>query len=604
MSAADFNLLDPGTCVAGRYRVETLLGEGAYAAVYRARDEKLDISVALKVLDPLRSADPVGRGRFEREYQILARMNHPHIARSYAVEHSGGLDVLVLEYVEGETLATRLARGRLEVEDARRFAVQLADAMQSCHAQGVLHRDLKPANIVLHPTRGAMILDFGVAWFSTAMNLTRTGAVVGSPQYMAPEIFSSSITDERADVYSLGVVLFEMLCGHPPEVGASVAELAMHGLKRRAPRVASVRPGVEAGLDEIVAKAIEPNARDRFATASELLEALQSNAVLRSSAQRAGLTCDTCKTPCIIDVPFCPGCGAPVSWNLEAGPYAVQVVGVEAPGTLADWLHTRHPTLLRRTVVGATSRLRHLPAPLAVGLSERSARQLAAEAEDVGADVEVVRAWGFVGAKLEASSATLPETLVALLFHLIVTLALVLTFAWLDTGWIVVSLAPLLGALLGVVAVQPYIRVPLLRLPRGESEVGGATWTEDLRARLGSLEQPKARALAATAIARASRMLSSPQSPAPDAQEALLDAVDAAARADVHLRLLMARPRSRLAAELVVAQRQVEAGNTGARELVRALEQEKEALLEASIAHDLETRRALAACTEISAALA
>ncbi len=598
-----FNLLPSGARVAERYRVVSLLGEGAYAAVYLAQDEKLGVDVALKVLDPLRSADPVGRGRFEREYQILSQLDHPNVARSYAVEHTDGLDVLVMEYVEGPTLEARLELGRMEVAEARAVGVQLADAMCACHAQGILHRDLKPANVVLHPTRGAVILDFGVAWFSTAMNLTRTGAVVGSPQYMAPEIFASSVSDERADVFSLGVCLFEMLCGYAPAVGASVAELATNTLGQHTPRVASVRPGMDPGMDDIVAKALEPNPRDRFATADELRDALRRNMVRRTAAQRTSLTCDRCTTPCIIDVPFCPGCGARVAWTLEAGPYAVQIVEVKEPGAFARWLSRRHSELTRRSVAGATSRLRHLPAPLAVGVSERSAHRLAAEAADVGAKVEIVRAWGFVGARVEGSAATAMETCVAMFFHLVVTLALMVLAAWAGAGWIAVAVTPLVGALLGVVALQPYIRLALLRLPRAQVEDERADWTGPLRASLGTLEKPRARALAAAAVTRASSMLTGARAPSAEAQAALFDAVDAAKRADIHLRLLMARPRSRLAAELVVAQRQAEGGSAEARLRVNALEEEKERLLAASIAHDLETRRALAACTEISAVL-
>lgn len=598
-----YNLLETGAVVADRYTILGLLGEGAYAAVYRARDEKLGTEVALKILDPLRSADPVGRGRFEREYDILSRMNHPHVARCYDLHTDGDLDILVLEYVEGPTLEERIAAGRLEPETARRFAVQLADALRACHDEGILHRDLKPANIVLHPERGAVVLDFGVAWFSTAMNLTRTGAVVGSPQYMAPEIFSSSHTDQRADVFSLGVILFEMLCGHPPDLGASVSELALSATTRTPPRVATIRTDVSAGLDQVVAKAIATQPRDRFASAAELLEALLEDRVLGVAAQRGNITCEACSTACIIDVPFCPGCGEPVVWALEPGPYAVQVTEVSSPDRLSRWLSDRHGDLMRHTKAAAINRLHHLPAPLAVGICERSARQLAAEATDRGASVEVVRAWSFSGARLRAADARVSETVLALAFHVVVTVGLVALFASLGASWVGIGLAPVLAAVVGTVIVQWYVRIPLLRVRAKDKVEATNDWTATLRAKLSEIREPRARALAAVAVARASPLFAA-DSPNTDVQAALFDAVDAAGQVDTHLSYLLARPRSRLAAELHVARRRAEGGNMEAVTEVQALEAERQELIEASLAHDLETRRALVACAEISANVA
>ncbi|MDP6946889.1 MAG: serine/threonine-protein kinase, partial [Myxococcota bacterium] len=187
-SQADFASLPPGRLLAGRYRVREQLGEGAYAAVYLADDEKLARPVALKVLDPLRGADPVGRSRFEREYQVLSRLSHPHIARCHALAHDGTLDILVMEHVEGETLADRLVSGRLRYDEAVAIAIDLADALHACHDAGVLHRDLKPANIQLTPTGEVKILDFGISRgeYETRESET-TGHLGGTVGYIAPE---------------------------------------------------------------------------------------------------------------------------------------------------------------------------------------------------------------------------------------------------------------------------------------------------------------------------------------------------------------------------------------------------------------------------------
>ncbi len=173
-----FNIA-PGTVICGRYTVKEKVADGAMATVYRAEDRSSDREVALKILDPLRGADPVGRARFEREFEVLVRLSHQGIAHCFRLERDGELDILVLEFVEGETLEARLARSRLSVDEALEITARLAEALGHCHQNDVLHRDLKPTNIILHPERGPVILDFGVAWFTSAANLTRTGAVVG-----------------------------------------------------------------------------------------------------------------------------------------------------------------------------------------------------------------------------------------------------------------------------------------------------------------------------------------------------------------------------------------------------------------------------------------
>ena len=230
-----------GRELGGRYRIIAHIADGTVASVYEARDLVTNEIVALKVLDPLRGADAVGRARFEREFQLLSQLSHPNIARSLAFQRDGDLDFIVLEHVPGSTLADRLAHGRFaHVEEVLAIATSLAEALEACHAAGVIHRDLKPSNVMIHPTRGAVILDFGIAWFSAAANLTRTGAVIGSPQYMAPELFASSYVDGRADVYAIGAMMFEMLTGRPMRLGSSVTELAARAAQP-SPSVSAMR---------------------------------------------------------------------------------------------------------------------------------------------------------------------------------------------------------------------------------------------------------------------------------------------------------------------------------------------------------------------------
>ncbi|MEC9071642.1 MAG: serine/threonine-protein kinase, partial [Myxococcota bacterium] len=335
------------------------MGAGGHAAVYLAQDQRLMRPVALKVLDPVRGTDPVGRARFEREYEVLARLSHPHIARCYSLERDGDLDLLVMEYVEGETLADRLLAGRMSSTEAVSLGVPLADALGACHEAGVLHRDLKPANIVLHPDRGPVILDFGVAWFSSALNLTRTGATIGTPRYMAPEVFASSLTDERADVFSLGVCLYEMVCGRSPYPVDSVAELAMGAEFPEAPQASVVVPGISRDFSAVLARAIAPEPADRYATADELRQALTRGQVLVTGTLRNSVPCESCGTPRVITLGFCPGCGTHASWLLEPGPNAVQLTGIADTERTFQWLQARYPTCLRRSAPVTRSRLNH-----------------------------------------------------------------------------------------------------------------------------------------------------------------------------------------------------------------------------------------------------
>jgi hypothetical protein len=609
MSDTNFAALPPGTLLAGRYLVQEQLGEGASAAVYLACDEELGRQVALKVLDPLRGTDPVGRSRFEREYAVLSRLTHPHIARCHALAQDGALDLLVMEFVEGETLADRLVSGRLQHDEAVAIAVDLADALHACHATGVLHRDLKPANIMLHPERGAVILDFGVAWFSSAMNLTRTGATIGTPRYMAPEVFSGALTDERTDLYSLGACLYEMVCGRPPRLADSVAELAMTGHMNMPPRASTVVPGIPVEFDGVVARAITPRPEERYATAAEMKDALVRGRVEKTGILRNRVPCERCATSLIITLPFCPGCGDPASWELEPGPNAVQLTHVPDVNAVVSWLGARYPDALRRAQPALRARLHHLPVPLAVGVSARSADQLIAEAEDLGVRGEVVRARTIVGARLRASEASRGEIGAALGGHYALFIVFTMGLVYFGSGdsmaWFA-GFGTITVSLLGILLLQPYIRRPLLSLRKPRQRLLSTADQESKRvqARLANLEHPRAKRLAAAVISRALPVLTDrAEGVEPWARDEILkaldEALDAVEQVDVHARYLMSRPRSRLAVELDAARRQLERGLAGATERLTALEAEREELLAASVAHDLGTREALDACARI-----
>ena len=227
----------------GTYDITGSLGAGGMGEVYRARDAALNRDVAIKVLPDALSSDPERVTRLRREAQILAALNHPHIAAIYSLGESGSLPFLVLELVEGETLADRVARKRLSLDEALRIARQVAEAMEAAHDKGIIHRDLKPANIKITPDGIVKVLDFGLAKICDAwggppdssntqtMMATSPGMVVGTAQYMSPEQANGREADRASDVWAFGCVLYEMLAGQRAFEGKTASEILANVLK-------------------------------------------------------------------------------------------------------------------------------------------------------------------------------------------------------------------------------------------------------------------------------------------------------------------------------------------------------------------------------------
>ena len=216
----------------GHYDVTALIGEGGMGQVYQATDTKLKRQVALKILPEAFSADPERLARFQREAEVLASLNHPGIAAIYGLEEADGIRALVLELVEGPTLADRIKRGPIPLDEALPIAKQIAEALEAAHEAGVIHRDLKPANIKVREDGTVKVLDFGLAkafqpdandpslsqspTISLTAAATQMGMVIGTAAYMAPEQAKGLPVDKRADIWAFGAVLFEMLSKYPP----------------------------------------------------------------------------------------------------------------------------------------------------------------------------------------------------------------------------------------------------------------------------------------------------------------------------------------------------------------------------------------------------
>jgi tetratricopeptide (TPR) repeat protein len=266
----------------GPYRVLAHLGEGGMGQVYLAEDTRLNRKIALKRLSGKWLAGPDSRKRLLREARAAARLNHPNIAAVYDVAEMNGEAYIVMEYVEGETLADRLRPGPLPVFQALEIAVQLADALIAAHAAGVVHCDLKPANVRLTSGGKAKVLDFGLARTvvlegaadSLEGQMTEAGQLVGTPAYMSPERLLGKPVDRCCDIYSLGVVLFEMLMARRPFQGTDAIALGLAVLTEKAPAPSSINPAVPTAVSAIVERAMAGAQEERYQTADEMKAAV------------------------------------------------------------------------------------------------------------------------------------------------------------------------------------------------------------------------------------------------------------------------------------------------------------------------------------------
>ena len=291
-------MLSPGTRL-GAYEVVSQIGAGGMGEVYRARDTKLGRDVAIKVLPPLFARDPERLARFQREAQTLALLNDPHIAQIYGVEDNPA--ALVMEFVDGQDLAQRLARGPLPIDEALAIARQIAGALESAHERGIIHRDLKPANVKVRPDGAVKVLDFGLAFsistpvdladsptFTSPANLTNIGVIVGTAAYMAPEQAKGRAVDRRADIWAFGCVLYEMLTGVKAFDGESIAEI-MHAILGGEPDLSRLPAATPSRVRDVLAWCLRRDPAERLKDAGDL-RVLLSNVGGTDGAPAASLS--------------------------------------------------------------------------------------------------------------------------------------------------------------------------------------------------------------------------------------------------------------------------------------------------------------------------
>ena len=284
----------------GPYEILAPLGAGGMGEVYRANDTRLDRTVAVKVLPASLSSDPSLKRRLEREAKAVSKLSHPHICTLHDIGHQDGVDFLVMEFLEGETLERRLEKGPLPPEQTIRYGAQIADALAKAHKLGITHRDLKPANVMLTKA-GAKLLDFGLATQSgpaplddalTQMTqehsaLTSAGMIVGTFQYMAPEQLEGKPADARTDIFAFGEVLYEMATGKPAFSGTSRASLIAAILTTEPPPITQLQPLTPVTLERVVKKCLAKDPDDRWQSAADLASELQWMSTGSATSQSA-----------------------------------------------------------------------------------------------------------------------------------------------------------------------------------------------------------------------------------------------------------------------------------------------------------------------------
>lgn len=313
----------------GRYRIEAPLGQGGMSAVYRATDPNLRRTVAIKLIHSHLAADPEFVRRFEEEAAAVARLRHPNIIQVFDFNHDGATYYMVLEYLPGHTLLEKLEQANqqrqlLSLTETLNIMIPLCEAVAYAHQQGMIHRDLKPANVMINPQGQPILMDFGIAKIVGGESMTATGGVIGTVAYMSPEQIRGQKPDNRADIYALGIILYQMISGRLPFQGENTAATMMQHLNAPVPDARQFNQAVPAALVAVIQKALAKEAAQRYQSAAEMAIAL------RQITGDAAATYFSSASPTVPNQQR-PTTG-PVQTRPQTGPF-VQSMGTIAPST-------------------------------------------------------------------------------------------------------------------------------------------------------------------------------------------------------------------------------------------------------------------------------
>lgn len=270
-----------------RYQILKELGRGGMGIVFQAQDKQLNEQVAIKILSPMVSSDADALERLKREVSAARRITHPNIIRIHDISEMNGLQYVSMEYFHGMTLKDYIRQNApLSINQAQNIAAQICDGLDAAHKQGIIHRDLKSQNIIVNSLNQIKIIDFGLAHTSHLQGLTATGLIMGTPEYMAPEQVAGRKVDERADIYSLGIILYELFTGKVPFTGDSAIAVGFKQMKEDAPKPTATNAAIPQAVEAVILKALEKDPYRRYQTALEVKNDLHT-AILQPVAAQA-----------------------------------------------------------------------------------------------------------------------------------------------------------------------------------------------------------------------------------------------------------------------------------------------------------------------------
>jgi serine/threonine protein kinase len=386
-----YKSLASGEIIAGRFQLNQMIGTGKSSAVYSALDLQTQTIVALKILDPFLAQDATSVERFTREVEIIRRLNQPNVIKVYDAQTSGEIKFIVMEYFPSQNGKEWIAaQGPMPLEKFLKAAQVIVEVVRSCHELGIIHRDLKPQNILFSTNGDLKLVDFGISRMNSMSDLTKTGTLLGSPEYMSPESFISSHTDRRRDIYALGTVFYEFLCGHPAFTGTSLAQIMTQHAKSAFKPVVEVAPLTPVWLSEIISKCLKKDPIHRYQSCEELQADLargQSSLAVFENSREAG-KCLGCQSDMLPALVFCHACGKFLSQSYQGGSHSVILYQTDFVEPVKKYIVKSFPGI---SALAVQNKLRKLPALVISGVSANTAQAIANELNSCPVVTDIVK---------------------------------------------------------------------------------------------------------------------------------------------------------------------------------------------------------------------